>query len=60
LLDWLARRVRLSRPALAAITPSEVAAALDFAAEVAAVTVSRPGADPPRRAELGVAAKEWA
>jgi fructokinase len=60
LLDWLARRERLSRPALAAITPSEVAAALDFAAEVAAVTVGRPGADPPHRAELSVAVTEWA
>jgi fructokinase len=60
LLDWLARHERLSRPALAAITPSEVAAALDFAAEVAAVTVSRPGADPPQRAELSVAVTEWA
>jgi fructokinase len=58
LLDWLARRDRLSRSALAAITPSEVAAALDFAAEVASVTVSRPGADPPRRDELGVAVTE--
>ena len=60
LLDWLARHDRLSRPALAAITPSEVAAALDFAAEVAAVTVSRPGADPPHRDELGVAATKSA
>ncbi|HZB29977.1 MAG TPA: carbohydrate kinase [Streptosporangiaceae bacterium] len=55
LLDWLARHDRLSRAALAAITPSEMATALDFAAEVAAVTVSRPGADPPHRDELGVA-----
>jgi fructokinase len=60
LLDWLARHERLSRPALAAITPVEVAAALDFAAEVAAVTVSRPGADPPRRDELSVAVTERA
>jgi fructokinase len=60
LLDWLARHDRLSRPALAAITPSEMAAALDFAAEVAAVTVSRPGADPPHRDELGVAVIESA
>jgi fructokinase len=60
LLDWLARHERLSRPALAALTPSEAAAALDFAAEVAAITVSRPGADPPQRHELSVAVTEWA
>ncbi|HEU5157488.1 MAG TPA: carbohydrate kinase [Streptosporangiaceae bacterium] len=60
LLDWLARHDRLSRQALAAITPGEVAAALDFAAEVAAVTVSRPGADPPHRDELDVAVTERA
>jgi fructokinase len=60
LLDWLARHERLTRSALATITPGEVAAALDFAAEVAAMTVSRPGADPPQRAELSVAVTEWA
>jgi fructokinase len=58
LLDWLARHQRLARPALAALTPREVASALDFAAEVAAVTVSRPGADPPHRADLGAAVTE--
>jgi fructokinase len=60
LLEWLARHDRLSRPALTAITPIEVAAALDFAAEVAAITVSRRGADPPLRGELGVAVAESA
>jgi fructokinase len=60
LLDWLGRHDRLSRAGLRAITPIEVAAALDFAAEVAAVTVSRCGADPPHRAELSVAVTEWA
>jgi fructokinase len=59
LLDWLARHERLTQSALAALTPREVAAALDFAAEVAAFTVSRPGADPPHRDELGVAVTEW-
>jgi fructokinase len=54
LLDWLSRHGRLTRPGLAALTPTEVAAALDFAAEVAAATVSRPGADPPRRADLAI------
>lgn len=60
LLDWLARRDRLSRPGLAALTLTEVAAALDFAAEVAAVTVSRAGVDPPQRDDLSLAVTEWA
>ncbi|HEX6473011.1 MAG TPA: carbohydrate kinase [Streptosporangiaceae bacterium] len=54
LLDWLARHGRLTRPTLAALTPTEAAAALDFAAEVAAATIARPGADPPHRADLTI------
>ncbi|MBM7787630.1 carbohydrate kinase family protein [Tenggerimyces flavus] len=52
LLDALARSDRLSRPGLAKLTREDVAAALDWATRVAGVTVSRPGADPPRRAEV--------
>ncbi|WKN47854.1 carbohydrate kinase [Nocardioides sp. Arc9.136] len=40
------------RAALGAIGDEEVAAVLDHAARAAAVTVSRPGADPPYRHEL--------
>lgn len=52
LLDWLDRHDRLGPGGLAALTPGEAGAALDFAATVAAVTCSRAGADPPRRDEL--------
>jgi fructokinase len=40
------------RPALRAIESSEVERVVQFAARCAAVTVSRPGADPPWRSEL--------
>lgn len=52
LLDALAHADLLSRPGLAKLTREDVGAALDWATRVAAVTVSRPGADPPRRAEV--------
>jgi fructokinase len=40
------------REALHALTPGQLAEILDYAARAAAVTVSRPGADPPTRAEI--------
>lgn len=55
LLDGLADAGLLggeARPALAAVTPDALRDVLRHAAGVAAVTVSRPGADPPTRAEL--------
>jgi fructokinase len=55
LLAGLARRDLLGasrRTALAALTDNDVAALLDEAVEASAVTCSRPGADPPRLAEL--------
>ncbi|MPZ59777.1 MAG: carbohydrate kinase [Propionibacteriales bacterium] len=52
LLDWLDRQDRLRPDALARLTADEAAAAVDFAARVAAVTCSRPGADPPYRHDL--------
>jgi fructokinase len=41
-----------ARSALAALTPEQLAEAASWAARAAAVAVSRPGADPPRRSEL--------
>lgn len=52
LLDWLDRHDRLGANGPAALTPPETAAAVDFALAVAAVTVSRPGAQPPYRHEV--------
>ena len=52
LLAWLAERGALAIGAIAALDATGVAAWLDFATRVAAVTCSRPGADPPRRWEL--------
>ena len=43
----------LEKPKLAALGESDLRAALDFAIRAAAVTVSRPGANPPWRHELG-------
>jgi fructokinase len=43
-----------ARPVLAALTAEQLADAASWAARAAAVTVSRPGADPPTRAELEV------
>lgn len=52
LLAWLVDHDRLDREALAALVPHDLRSALRFAAAVAAATVTEPGADPPRRAEL--------
>lgn len=52
LLTWLAERDRLNAGALASLERDELAAALRFAAQAAAITCSRRGADLPRRAEL--------
>jgi fructokinase len=56
MIDGLWRRDRLGaagRAALRELAAAEVAEVLGHAARAAAVTVSRPGADPPYRAELG-------
>ena len=42
----------LSKPKIAALDAEQLSAALDFAARAAAVTCSRPGADPPWAKEL--------
>ena len=52
LLTWLAEHGRLNADALGALTPDELTDALTFAAQAAAITCSRRGADMPRRAEL--------
>lgn len=52
LLTWLAEHGRLSIDALGALTRDELTGALTFAAQAAAITCSRRGADMPRRAEL--------
>lgn len=54
LLDWLARHDRLAPAALARLTGAEAGEAVQAALAAAAVTVSRPGADPPWRHELEV------
>ena len=52
LLTALAERGRLSREGLAGLDEATLTAVLSFAAQAAAVTCSRRGADLPRRAEL--------
>ncbi|HJW11923.1 MAG TPA: carbohydrate kinase [Albitalea sp.] len=52
LLTWLAEQNALSAAGLRALLPSQVQAALQFAASAAAITCSRRGADLPRRNEL--------
>ncbi len=55
LLTALAERGLLSRKALRDLRAAEVTAVLAFAAQAAAITCSRRGADLPRRAELAAA-----
>jgi fructokinase len=52
LLAALAKARRLDKKALAAISENDLRDALAFAARAAAITVSRPGADPPWAHEL--------
>ncbi|CRK57463.1 Fructokinase [Alloactinosynnema sp. L-07] len=52
-LHWLSRTGLLDRPAdLAHLTGDQLAPGLDLACAAAAITCSRPGADPPTSAEL--------
>ncbi len=52
LLARLAEFGRLGRDSVSTLTEAELADALSFAGRAAAITCSRAGADPPRRAEL--------
>lgn len=52
LLDRLDRIGRLDPEGLARLGPDEARSAVEFASKVAAVTCSRPGADPPWRSEV--------
>jgi fructokinase len=52
LLAWLDQHDRLTRPGLDALTGQELTAALRQAVEVAAITCTRAGSDPPRADEL--------
>ncbi|AZQ66311.1 carbohydrate kinase [Silicimonas algicola] len=52
-LAELHARGRLTRKAVRSLTPEDIAAALSLGARAAAVTVSRAGANPPTRSELG-------
>ena len=56
LLTWLAENDALNAPALGALSNEALGNALAFAAQAAAITCSRRGADMPRRAELGTRA----
>jgi fructokinase len=53
LLTWLAEHDRLAPGALTGLDAAALEAALGFAADAAAITCSRRGADLPRRSELG-------
>ncbi|MCY3102236.1 carbohydrate kinase, partial [Acinetobacter baumannii] len=52
LLAWLWRADALSRAALEALSSEQVRELLGFAAQVAAITCTRPGADPPWQQEV--------
>jgi fructokinase len=56
LLFALRRIGRIRRSALTRLTADELGRAMRFAAACAAITCGRPGADPPRLAEVGAAA----
>jgi len=49
-LDWLGK---LSKEAITGLSELDLKRALEYAAKVAAITCTRVGADPPRRAEIG-------
>jgi fructokinase len=53
MLVRLAQQEKLTKRAVAELAPDDLAATLSFAAKAAAITVSRPGADPPWLRELG-------
>lgn len=52
MLVWLAQQGKLTKRAVAGIATDDLAAMLSFAAKAAAITVARPGADPPWLREL--------
>lgn len=52
LLAWLWRAGALSRAALERLSPEQVRELLGFAVRVAAITCTRPGADPPWKEEV--------
>jgi fructokinase len=52
LLTWLAEHGALAAGATADLDTVDVADWLDFANQVAALTCTRAGADPPRRSDL--------
>jgi len=52
LLTWLAEHDALSAPSLRGLSKTQLSQALAFAAQAAAITCSRRGADLPRRSEL--------
>jgi fructokinase len=52
LLFALHKQDRLRKPELAIMSEAELRRALAFAASCAAVTCTRPGADPPRWSEM--------
>lgn len=54
LLAWLATSGLLDRGALRGAGQAELTAALEHAVQIAAITCTRPGADPPTAAELTV------
>lgn len=53
LLTWLSRSSALSRAALESLSSDQLTALLSFAAKVAAITCTRPGANPPWQEEVG-------
>jgi len=53
ILGYFSDRALLGKERIATLAEAELRAALDFAMGAAAVTVSRPGANPPWRSELG-------
>ncbi|SDI09453.1 fructokinase [Actinokineospora alba] len=55
LLHWLDENGALSREGLRSLTEQEIDQALEFAITVAGLACTRPGADPPRRAEAHAA-----